>query len=120
MPLARRLWSLRFGLKHVRLTKSSILSISAFRCPQNFSRRSCSRFLIRGVPLPSTKKFNTKCSAIPGSLKGFSSDSRKNSAEGNSKTMTKSDQCQRAHLSVSFENTGGPCTLRGSALSAPC
>jgi len=36
---------------------------------------------------------------------GFSSDSPKNSAERNTKTMTKSDQFQRAHLTKCFENT---------------
>jgi hypothetical protein len=31
---------------------------------------------------------------------GFSSDSPRNSAERNTKTMTKSDQCQRARLAM--------------------
>src|ERR1051325_6398413 len=40
-------------------------------------------------------------SAISVGLKGFSSDSLKNSDERNTKTMTKSDQCPRALLTKS-------------------
>jgi hypothetical protein len=47
-------------------------------------------------------------SAISAGLKGFSSDSPKNSAECNMKTMTKSDQCRRARLTKGkFEKLAG-------------
>src|SRR3954452_16987138 len=51
-------------------------------------------------------------SATSAGLKGFSSDTPKNSAERNTKTMTKTDQCQRARLAK-----GKCCNARWSALA---
>src|SRR3954471_12662729 len=53
-------------------------------------------------------------SATSAGLKGFSSDSPKNSAERNTKTMTKTDQSQRARLAKGplCDGTRNVITLR--------